>query len=272
LERRRDEANASSRRRAERSSHYSSSVQHRTRSHIPLGGEARNITRNLEAEFNKVELLPRTKEAAIMATAAYIAANASNDDEHMLHLRNLALEGVRVLQGTNEQDHETTPRGNIPPVEPSRHQAAVPAVAPRTQVVEPINGELRHGLAQNRVDSARARRDARCFKEEAELVAFENGCHGLCGAECFSFLIRSTPLPQGIKLTDGVVKFNGQQDPRIWLDDFITAVTISGGSRDNALQLLSLHLKDNARAWLNNLAPGSIRSWEEFWQAFIANF
>jgi hypothetical protein len=58
----------------------------------------------------------------------------------------------------------------------------------------------------------------------------------------------STPLPKGIKLSDGIVKFNGQQDPQIWLDDFITAVTISGGSRDNALQLLSLHLKDSTRA------------------------
>jgi hypothetical protein len=94
----------------------------------------------------------------------------------------------------------------------------------------------------------------------------------MCGAECFSILIRSTPLPKGIKLSDGIVKFNEQQDPRIWLDDFITTVTVSCGSRDNALQLLSLHLKDNARAWLNNLAPDSIRSWEEFWQAFITNF
>jgi hypothetical protein len=119
-------------------------------------GDACNITRNLEAEFNEVKLLPRTKEAAVMATAAYIAANASNDDEHMRHLRNLALEGVRVLQGMNEQDREATPRRNIPPVEPSRHQAAAPTVAPRPQVVEPINGELRHGLAQNRVDSAHA--------------------------------------------------------------------------------------------------------------------
>jgi hypothetical protein len=42
-------------------------------------------------------------------------------------------------------------------------------------------------------------------------------------------------LPEGIKLSDGIVKFNGQQDPRIWLDDFMTAVKISGGSRDNAL-------------------------------------
>jgi hypothetical protein len=87
---------------------------------------------------------------------------------------------------------------------------------------------------------------------------------GATGAECFSLLIHSTPLPKGIKLSDSIVKFNGQQDPRIWLDDFIIAVTIGGGSRDNALQLLSLHLKDNARAWLNNLAPDSIRSWEEF--------
>jgi hypothetical protein len=145
-----------------------------------------NITRNLEAEFNEAHLLPKTKEAAIMATAAYIAANAANDDEHMRHLRNLALEGVRVLQGTTNQGHETTPRRNIPPVEQSRHPPAAPAIAPRTQVVEPLNGELRHGLAQNRVDSARARRDARRFEEEGELEIFGGNRDGLCRAECFA--------------------------------------------------------------------------------------
>jgi hypothetical protein len=169
-----------------------------------------------------------------------------------------------MLQGTNEQGRDATPRINVPSAEQLRHQVPAPAVEPRPQVVEPINGELRHGLAQNRVDLARARRDACCFEDECELETFGNSRHGLCGAECFSILIRSTLLPKGIKLSDGVVKFNGQQDPRIWLDDFITTITISGGSIDNALQLLSLHLKDNARAWLNNLAPDSIRSWEEF--------
>jgi hypothetical protein len=139
-------------------------------------------------------------------------------------------------------------------------------------VVEPINGELRHGLAQNRVDIGRARREARRFEEEHDLEAFADNHDGLCGAECFSLLIHSTPLPKGIKLSDGVVKFNGQQDPRIWLDDFMTAVTIGGGSRDNALQLLSLHLKDNARAWLNNLAPNNIRSWEEFGKPLSPTF
>jgi hypothetical protein len=139
------------------------------------------------------------------------------------------------------------------------------------QVVEPLNGELRHGLAQNKVDQGRAWREARRFEGECEAEMLGGANDGLCGAECFSLLIRSAPLPKGIKLSEGIVKFNGQQDPRIWLDDFITAVKISSGSRDNALQL-SLHLKDNARAWLNNLTPDSIRSWEEFWQVFIANF
>jgi hypothetical protein len=113
LERHREEADASSRRRAERSSHYSSSVQHRMRSRTQPGADVHNITRNLEAEFNDAELMPKTKEAAIMAAAAYIAANASNGDEHMRHLWNLALEGVRVLQGTTNQGHEATPRRTI---------------------------------------------------------------------------------------------------------------------------------------------------------------
>jgi hypothetical protein len=75
----------------------------------------------------------------------------------------------------------------------------------------------------------------RHFEEEHDMEAFGGNHDGLCGAECFRLLIRSTPLPKGIKLSDSVVKLNGQQDPRIWLDDFMTAITIDGGSRDNAL-------------------------------------
>jgi hypothetical protein len=91
-----------------------------------------NVARNLEAEFNEADLLPKTKDAAIMATTAYIAANAANDDEHMRHLQNLALEGVRVLQGTSNQGCEMMPRRTVLLVEQSRHPAAAPAVAPRT--------------------------------------------------------------------------------------------------------------------------------------------
>jgi hypothetical protein len=36
-------------------------------------------------------------------------------------------------------------------------------------------------------------------------------------------------LPKGIKISEGIAMFNGQQDPRIWLDDFMSAVMIGGG-------------------------------------------
>jgi hypothetical protein len=52
LERCRDEADASSRRRDALSSHYSSSVQHRTRSRISPRANMHNVARNLEADFN----------------------------------------------------------------------------------------------------------------------------------------------------------------------------------------------------------------------------
>jgi hypothetical protein len=75
----------------------------------------------------------------------------------------------------------------------------------------------------------------RRFEGEDDRETFDDNNHELCGAECFSTFIRGTPIPKGIKLSEGIAKFSGQHDPRIWLDNFLTAVTIGGGSRDNAL-------------------------------------
>jgi hypothetical protein len=85
---------------------------HRSRSHLPPGGDGRNLARNLEAEFNEADILPKTRDVAIMATVAYIAANTPNDDENMQKLHTLALKGVRVLQTANEQGQDRAPRRN----------------------------------------------------------------------------------------------------------------------------------------------------------------
>jgi hypothetical protein len=52
------------------------------------------------------------RDVASMATVVYIASNAPNGDEHVLKLRALALEGVRVLQTANEPPRNPTPRRN----------------------------------------------------------------------------------------------------------------------------------------------------------------
>jgi hypothetical protein len=56
---------------------------------------------------------------------------------------------------------------------------------------------------------ARARCEARCFNGKGKRETFNNSNHELCGAEFFSTFIRSTPLPKGNKISEGIAKFNG---------------------------------------------------------------
>ena len=47
---------------------------------------------------------------------------------------------------------------------------------------------------------------------------------------------------------------------------------IGGGNDDVAMKHLPLMLEGSARAWLNQLAPGSIYSWEELARVFVRTF
>ena len=270
LETRRREADASSLRRAQLSSLPASSKTSVSRprlQHVPEP-ERRDMTRNLDAAFADVDMLPKTREAALMATQAYIMANAANDSGHMAQLRESALAGIRVLGREGALDTADPPpqRRSALAGRQQHNQVTAPEEPPRTTGIQPIDGELRHHLAQQRVDSARARRGSGGSRP---IITADDD---LCGAECFSHFIRTCVIPTGLEISSSFDKFDGQQDPRVWLEDFKAIVTFAGGSRDNALQLIQLYLKDAARAWLSGLAPESINSWEEFRRVFIANF
>jgi hypothetical protein len=83
LEQRREEADTSSHRCSNLSLYYSSSATQRSQSRHSTRGNRHHLARNLEEEFNEAGILPKTRDAAIMATSAYIAAHTPNDDEHM---------------------------------------------------------------------------------------------------------------------------------------------------------------------------------------------
>jgi hypothetical protein len=90
----------------------------------------------------------------IMATAAYITANAPNNNEHMAKLQAYALEGICVLQTEKADDptRDLAPRRPDSVAQQHLSQLAALVVAPRPHGVQPINGELRHALSQNKVD------------------------------------------------------------------------------------------------------------------------
>jgi truncated hemoglobin YjbI len=83
LEWHRKDVDASSHRRANLLLYYLSGATQRSQSRYSPRSNRHHLARNLEEEFNEAGILPKTRDAAIMATSAYIAAHTPNDDEHM---------------------------------------------------------------------------------------------------------------------------------------------------------------------------------------------
>jgi hypothetical protein len=92
------------------------------------------------------------------------------------------------------------------------------------------------------------------------------------GALCFTRRVRKTRVPKGFKLPHDQHKYDGSQEPTLWLSDYLQAVQILEGTKATAMQSLKLHLTGAARSWLNTLPNESIGSWGELESQFARNF
>jgi hypothetical protein len=122
--------------------------------------------------------------------------------------------------------------------------------------------DARNIIAQARVNKARhAWKEENYEDDEKEM-----------GALCFTRRVRRTRVPKGFKLPHDQEKYDGSQEPTLWLSDYLQAVQILGGTRATAMQSLQLHLTGAARSWLNTLPNDSIGSWGELANQFARNF
>jgi hypothetical protein len=113
--------------------------------------------------------------------------------------------------------------------------------------------DARNIIAQARVNNARY-----AWKEEN----YEDNEKEM-GALCFTLRVHRTRVPKGFKLPHDQQKYDGSQEPMLWLSDYMRVVQILGGTRATAMQCLQLHLTGAARSWLNTLPNDSIGSWGE---------
>jgi hypothetical protein len=79
-------------------------------------------------------------------------------------------------------------------------------------------------------------------------------------------------LPKGFKLPHDQEKYDGSQEPTLWLSDYLQAVQILGGTRATSMQSLQLHLTGAAQSGLNTLPNDFIGSWGELENQFARNF
>jgi hypothetical protein len=56
------------------------------------------------------------------------------------------------------------------------------------------------------------------------------------GALCFTRRVCRTRVPIGFKLLHDQQKYDGSQEPKLWLADYLQAIKIQGGTRAMAMQ------------------------------------
>jgi hypothetical protein len=122
--------------------------------------------------------------------------------------------------------------------------------------------DARNIIAQARVNNARyAWKEENYEDDEKEM-----------GTLCFTRRVRRTRVPKGFKIPHDQQKYDGSQEPRLWVSDYLQAVQILGGTRATMMQSLQLHLTGAARSWLSTLPNDSIGSWGELESQFTRNF
>jgi hypothetical protein len=122
--------------------------------------------------------------------------------------------------------------------------------------------DARNIIAQKKVNKARyAWKEENYEDHEKEM-----------GALCFTQRVHRTRVPKGFKLRHDQQKYDGSQEPRLWLSDYLQAVQILEGTRETRMQSLQLHLTGATQSWLSTIPNESIGSWRELENQFARNF
>jgi hypothetical protein len=88
----------------------------------------------------------------------------------------------------------------------------------------------------------------------------------------FSREIRTAPFPPRFRQPTTLVKYSGETDPAVWLNDYRLACQL-GGATDDAVIIrnLPLHLADATRTWLEHLPADQIHDWADLVKIFVGN-
>ena len=93
------------------------------------------------------------------------------------------------------------------------------------------------------------------------------------GTRVFSREIRTASFPPRFQQPNTLVKYSGETDPAVWLNDYRLACQLGGATEDAIIiRNLPLHLADATRTWLEHLPADQIHNWADLVQIFVGNF
>jgi hypothetical protein len=212
------------------------------------------------------DFVQETPEVALVAAQAYLLTTQPKPGDPREHMHQAAIRSLGLVEDRLRKhlpDKKVTyhkeKRKEGLKRQPSQNETSESSGDEKRQT---RREDARNIIAQARVNKAR-----HVWKEEN----YEDDKKEM-GALCFTRRVRRTRVPKGFKLPHDQQKYDGSQEPTLWLSDYLQAVQILGGTRATAMQSLQLHLTGAARSWLNTLPNDSIGSWGELESQFARNF
>jgi hypothetical protein len=228
------------------------------------GGEeySRNPTPQLVEEEDDIN----TPEAALAAAQAYLLTTRPEYGDPREDMHQAAMQGLRII------DEKIRVQGlGIKSTNNRKNQKEkfryICSDSDDSGSSEKEKQQKRKEDARNIIAQARVNKARHAWREEN----YEDNDKDM-GASCFTRRVRKTRVPKGFKLLHDQGKYDGLQEPTLWLSDYLQAVQILGGTKATVMQSLQLHLTGAARSWLNTLPDESIGSWGELKSQFTRSF
>jgi hypothetical protein len=181
-------------------------------------------------------------EAALAAAQAYLLATRPEHGDPREDMHRAAIRSLGIVEGKvreqNPEEKSTRYRGNQK--EKFRYNCEDNDYSESS---EEKKRQKRKEDARSIIAQARVNKSRHAWREEN----YEDDNKDM-GALCFTRRVRKMRVPKGFKLPHDQNKYDGSQEPTLWLSDYLLAVQILGGTKATAMQSLQLHLIGAARS------------------------
>jgi hypothetical protein len=164
------------------------------------------------------EFLQETPEAALIAAQAYLLTTQPKPGDpreqmHQAAIRSLGLVEEKLKGSISEKKstHHNKKKKEEVKRKPSRNETSESL---EDEISQKRKEDARNIIAQTRVNNSRyAWREENYEDDEKEM-----------GALCFTRRVRKTRVPKGFKLPHDQEKYDGSQEPTLWLLDYLQIV------------------------------------------------
>jgi hypothetical protein len=176
------------------------------------------------------EFVQETLEAALIAAQAYLLTTQPKPGDpreqmHQAAIRSLGLVEEKLKGNISEKKSNHRSERKKEEVKRKSLQDET-SESSEDGKCQKRKEDARNIIAQARVNNSRyAWRKENYEDDEKEMDAL-----------CFTCRVRKTRVPKGFKLPHDQEKYDGSQEPMLWLSDYLQAVQILGGTRATAMQ------------------------------------